>query len=113
MKFIVDSMLPRDLVALLRQHGHEATHVHRLGISGASDESIWKYAEESEAILISKDSDFEHFAAKSIRAKLVHYKRGNMATLQLLADFTKELSKIEESVRLGKSIIVVAAAESH
>ena len=36
-----------------------------------------------------------------------------MATLQLLADFTKELSKIEESVRLGKSIIVVAAAESH
>ena len=105
-------MLPRDLVKMLRQRGHEAIHVHQIAVIGTSDKGIWSYAEDTLSVLISKDSDFEHFAAISNRAHLIHYKKGNQTTAELLGDILQELENIEEKIKSGNRIIVVAPTES-
>ena len=100
-------MLPRDLVALLRQLGHEANHVHSLGVMGTSDDGIWKIAEDSRSVVISKDSDFERMAERSSFAQLIHLKKGNQSTAQLLEDFKHQFPLLETKLVNGVKICVV------
>jgi predicted nuclease of predicted toxin-antitoxin system len=58
MKFLVDAQLPPALCRWLEARGHEAEHVFELGMAGAADEEVAMRAEESGAILVSKDEDF-------------------------------------------------------
>lgn len=101
-------MLPRDLVIYLRQQGHEAYHVHSLGVVGTTDEGIWKVAEDKRAILISKDSDFEKMAERSVSAQLIHIKTGNQSTVRLLEDFKQQLPRLLTNLANGTRICVLS-----
>ena len=58
MRFIVDAQLPPALALWLVEAGHEALHVEEIGLLDAEDPSIWRYAFENKAVILSKDEDF-------------------------------------------------------
>jgi predicted nuclease of predicted toxin-antitoxin system len=96
-------MLPRDLAEFLVTEGHEAFTVKRLKI--ASDDSIWEHAEKTEAVVISKDSDYLPLARQLSRARFVHLTGGNMTTFQLIERFRTHLPEILQALNSGERII--------
>jgi len=57
-RFLVDESLPVFLADELISAGHEADHILTLGMSGASDDSVYKWAQSTGAIVITRDLDF-------------------------------------------------------
>jgi hypothetical protein len=57
-RFLVDAQLPPAPARLLGEHGHVAEHVADVGLGSASDATIWRYAIENDAVIITKDEDF-------------------------------------------------------
>ncbi|MGQ3285273.1 DUF5615 family PIN-like protein [Bosea sp. (in: a-proteobacteria)] len=41
-RFLIDAQLPPALAERLAAAGFEASHVHRIGLGGASDLAIWR-----------------------------------------------------------------------
>lgn len=105
MRFIIDSMYPRSLAEMLSGEGHECFTASRLKISSATDQSIWQRAEELEAVVISKDSDFGALAAASRKARLIHDRGGNMSTTQLVERFRQQLPQILAALEAGERIV--------
>lgn len=58
MRFLIDEDLPRSLVNLFQQYGHEAFHVRDVGLRAAPDEEIAAYAQRNNLCLISGDLGF-------------------------------------------------------
>lgn len=59
MWFLVDAQLPPALARLLAGMGHRAEHVGDIGMQAASDAAIWDYALANDAVVITKDEDFQ------------------------------------------------------
>ncbi len=59
MRFLVDANLPPALARFLEESGHHAEHVEDIGLRHAKDTPIWDYAIEHNAVVITKDEDFE------------------------------------------------------
>jgi predicted nuclease of predicted toxin-antitoxin system len=77
MYFMVDNMLPGDLVYAFRKLGHEARHTSRMARVGYGDKGIWAEAERIGAVVVSKDKDFLNVASEHSTARLVFVKFGN------------------------------------
>jgi predicted nuclease of predicted toxin-antitoxin system len=58
MRFLIDAQLPPALARWIESLGHKAEHVADIGMNDANDREIWLWARETNAIIISKDSDF-------------------------------------------------------
>jgi predicted nuclease of predicted toxin-antitoxin system len=58
MKFLVDEDLPRSVVPLLRQFGHQAEDVRDVGLRGATDEKVARHAQKHEFCLVTGDLGF-------------------------------------------------------
>ncbi len=58
MRLVIDAQLPPALRAVFTEAGHEAEHVRDVGLLGAEDGEIWRYASSCEAVIVSKDEDF-------------------------------------------------------
>jgi predicted nuclease of predicted toxin-antitoxin system len=75
LRFLVDQQLPRRLVGVLEDLGHQAVHVKSLGMTIASDREISAKAIELGATILTKDSDFVRLAP--IGPKVVWIRLGN------------------------------------
>ena len=53
MRWIVDAQLPPALARMLIEHGHAAEHLVDAGMRHSSDETIWDYAEEQAAVVVT------------------------------------------------------------
>jgi len=60
LRFLIDEDLPRSLVQDLKTIGIEAQHVQDIGLRGRSDDEIFRYAVDHEAILVSADLGFSN-----------------------------------------------------
>ena len=58
MRIKLDEMLPSALVEVLSGLGHDVESVPMEGLSGESDETIWKAAGDERRFLVSQDLDF-------------------------------------------------------
>ncbi len=58
MKFLVDAQLPLALARWLTEAGCEAQAVREVGLRDADDGVIWRHAEASGCIIVTKDEDF-------------------------------------------------------
>lgn len=67
----------------------------------ATDEEIWKYSQESDMTIISKDSDISHkILLRNPPPKVIHIKTGNMK----MKEFHGFLTKVwPEIVRLNQN----------
>jgi predicted nuclease of predicted toxin-antitoxin system len=105
-KFLVDNQLPRALVPVLTQAGHEAAHVLDIELAQSNDHAIWKYAAEHGYVLISKDADFADLAVIGpYRVRLIWVRIGNCRKTVLLESFKNSLSTIEQELNTGEHLI--------
>lgn len=61
MKFFLDENLPLSTTDMIQELGFEVEHVKTVGLRGATDKEIAKYAKEKEAVLLTKDIEFGNF----------------------------------------------------
>ncbi|KHD06143.1 hypothetical protein PN36_00920 [Candidatus Thiomargarita nelsonii] len=60
-KFILDENMPFALVEFLRNKGYEAEHLKKLGKGGIKNGEVYKVAEEKDAWILTRDSDFKSY----------------------------------------------------
>lgn len=96
MRFLIDAQLPPGLARWLQGLGHEAEHVFELGMHSAADAEVAAWAEQTGAILISKDEDFGRLRLPD-RFAFVWLRCGN-ATNRALAEWLEPRWKQVESL---------------
>jgi predicted nuclease of predicted toxin-antitoxin system len=57
-RFLIDNALSPEVARRLREAGHDAVHVHDVGLQQASDDVIFDYAQQEERVVVSADTDF-------------------------------------------------------
>ena len=106
MKFIVDNQLPIALAQHLQQSGMDCQHVLDVGLAEASDAEICRYAEEHNAVIISKDEDFLHLVKRpESRLKFVWVRLGNCRTAALLSAVDHFWPTLESCLDAGDRIV--------
>lgn len=106
MRFLVDAQLPPALSHLLARHGHEAQHVIDIGPADATDHTLWRFALENDAVLVTKDEDFSTLALLEPVAPVVVWIRvGNTRRQALLGWFEPLIDRIVALVDSGERFI--------
>lgn len=84
MKLLFDHNLAQRLVVDLADVYANSQHVHILGMSTASDEAIWLYAQQHGMVIVSKDSDFYYRSMlRGHPPKVIWIRLGNCTTTQV------------------------------
>ena len=107
MHFIVDAMMPRQLVTWIKVSGHLANHVHGLGLQGTNDSEIWSYACQNQAVVITKDADYVELSRSDNRGMLILYKRGNLTRGALLNNIREEWHELVKRLQSGEKFIIL------
>jgi predicted nuclease of predicted toxin-antitoxin system len=100
--FIVDENLPQHLAYWLRDNGQTATHVELEGLGQGADASIWKWAGERNAIVISKDEDFHNRVVIGTPPRLVWIRWGNVRKKPLIEKFERILQEVLLALEEGE-----------
>ena len=58
MRFLTDENIPRDVVRMLRDLGHDVMDVREQGMGGAADDDVSEAAKSGDRILVTMDTDF-------------------------------------------------------
>lgn len=107
MKFIVDENLPPQLAEWLRRRGHDAVHVRDIGLAGGPDKSIAERARRGDAIIISRDEDFDHFALSGACPGVLRVTLGNASTPDLIAWIEHRLEAGCAAFAGGKRVVLI------
>lgn len=117
MNFLIDANLPRRLVYLFSERGHNT--IHTLDLPDANltnDLTILQHSETENRIIITKDSDFiSSFWLNNRPQKLFLISTGNISNkeleLILLANFDQIISDLSKNqfVELNREHIIVHA----
>jgi predicted nuclease of predicted toxin-antitoxin system len=65
MKFLADMGISPHVVAWLRTNGHDAVHLHQLGLDRLTDKEVLQKALQEDRVLITHDLDFGELLAAS------------------------------------------------
>lgn len=109
MRFLVDAQLPPGLVRRLTDLGHDAEHVHEIGLGQATDAEIWRHVCNRQAVLITKDQDFAGIANSGPPGTAVIWIRLGNTTNQALWEVLEPLMpEIDEALGQGDRLIEIA-----
>ncbi len=117
MNFLIDANLPRRLVSIFRERGHESVHTLDLPKGNAtSDNALLDYSDEHNSIVVTKDSDFSTaFLLQNRPYKLLLVSTGNIRNAELeallLANFDQLIVELSNNrfVELTRVHLVVHA----
>ncbi|WP_425992586.1 DUF5615 family PIN-like protein [Brevundimonas sp. TWP2-3-2] len=104
MRIIVDQQLPPVLANWFRDQGIDAVHVRDLGMTTASDETIWAEAARDDAVILSRDEDFLGLT-RAGGARLVWIRIGNCTNATLLAAIEANWSTIHQRLEAGERLV--------
>ncbi len=108
MRFIVDAQLPPALARLLTAQGFFAEHVVDIGFGAADDSSIWDYALQHQAVIVTKDEDFPHRLQQSQKTPIIVWARsGNASRRALLQWFEPLVPQIVHLIDAGNRLIEI------
>ena len=97
MKLLFDHHLSPTLVTRLRDLFPESAHVWNVGLHGASDSEIWRYAREHDFTVVSKDADFSEVSMElGYPPKLLWLRIANFTTDEIEALLRSRHSQILE-----------------
>lgn len=81
MKLLFDENLSPRLVASTHDLYPDSSHVENCGLSGATDEQVWRFAQENAFAIVSKDSDFSELSVlRGSPPKVIWLRIGNCTT---------------------------------
>jgi predicted nuclease of predicted toxin-antitoxin system len=105
-KFLIDQQLPANLAVWFDRNGHPAVHVRDLGMREASDQLIWLYAAEHDAIIVTKDEDFAIMRARADEGPQVVWLRiGNATNRALHAHLDEVWPNVLRWLEAGEPIV--------
>ncbi|MGL4438075.1 MAG: DUF5615 family PIN-like protein [Bosea sp. (in: a-proteobacteria)] len=109
MRFLLDAHLSPALTDWLRLHGCDAIHVRDIGMRSASDRTIWDEAIRTDAIMITKDTDFSRrkTALRSRVPVVILLRIGNCTTSELLLCWGTVWSQLQADIAGGKHLLFV------
>ncbi|MDH5427872.1 MAG: DUF5615 family PIN-like protein [Nitrospirota bacterium] len=85
MKLLIDENLSPRLVLLLSSIFPDSTHVRDVGLASADDDTIWRYAQKYDFVIVSKDSDFHQRSfVKGQPPKFIWLRCGNGGTEEIV-----------------------------
>jgi predicted nuclease of predicted toxin-antitoxin system len=109
LRFLIDAQLPPALVHRLASIGHQADHVHEIGLGLATDLEIWAYAGKKQAVLVTKDHDFVDLTlSEPGRVAVVWIRLGNTTNKALWHALEPALPEIVEAITRGETLIEIA-----
>ncbi|MEI6715583.1 MAG: DUF5615 family PIN-like protein [Verrucomicrobiota bacterium] len=108
MRFLVDAQLPPALARLLTAQGFFAEHVVDIGCGAAADSSIWDYALQHQAVIVTKAEDFPHRIQQSQKTPIIVWLRiGNASRRALLQWFEPLVPQIVHLIEEGNRLIEI------
>jgi predicted nuclease of predicted toxin-antitoxin system len=109
LRFLIDAQLPPKLAVVLRKAGHEAEHVFDAGLVAAPDIEIWRYAERTNAAIVTKDSDFIAIRTYATGGPAVVWLRlGNSTNEILETAVSSYLNEIVAALEAGEILVELA-----
>jgi predicted nuclease of predicted toxin-antitoxin system len=100
-RFIVDQNLPPHLVYWLREKQHSATHAQFENLGQCDDQTIWKWAEANDAIVVSKDQDFANRVSRLTAPSFLWIRWGNIRKQLLIERLEKVWSEVIKEFEAG------------
>ena len=108
MKFLVDAQLPPALARWLTETGCEAQAVREIGLRDADDGAIWRHAEASGCIIVTKDEDFaQRVHANENGPSVVWLRVGNTSNAALRAWFVPRVPQIVALIGQGTRLVEI------
>jgi len=78
----------------------ESTHVYLLGLERESDANLWKYVEENNFTVVTKDSDFLELATQNgPPPKVIWLNLGNCSTSTVLITIQNHINDIKHFIK--------------
>lgn len=106
MRFLVDAQLPPAMARMLAAESFDAEHVYDVNLGEAEDSSIWNYARQAQATIITKDEDFVVLASlHSEGPAIVWIRLGNTTKQALLHWFKPLLAAIVSALERGEKLV--------
>ena len=117
MNFLIDANLPRRLVSIFQERGHDAVHTLELPEGNATvDAALLDYSEKNNCVITTKDSDFiTSFWLQNRPTKLLLISTGNIRNAELetllIANFDQLISALTENryIELTREHIIAHA----
>lgn len=105
MKFVIDENVSYELAAVLRGAGFDVTAIAETSTTGLHDQGVFKIAEESGSVLITRDYHFTNpirFPAEKTGG-ILYIRRGNLTSeeeIQLIQNFLSRHAQEDYSGKL-------------
>jgi len=109
-RILLDENLPRGLANALRQTGLVCHHVEDLGLLATDDRQILQWAEENNAVVMTKDSDFVNLHTMLGIGRVCLAKIGNLPRAQTIETLVVYSGVLAEFLGSGDTILVLAPA---
>lgn len=108
MRFLIDTQLPKALAPWLSERGHEAEHVLDVDLGQSTDAVIWRYAQQNDVVVITKDEDFAEWVRRGRPGPAVVWLRiGNSSKHALVAWLEPMLPAIVRQLKQGDRLVEV------
>jgi predicted nuclease of predicted toxin-antitoxin system len=104
MRFLVDAQLPPALARWMTAQGHTAEHVATALTPTESDTAIVRYAIDTDAAIVTKDSDFLTLAPPP---PLLIVATGNIPNYALLALFGDRFDAALADLTEGQTVVEI------
>lgn len=109
MKLLIDNALSPRVAEGLRASGFDAVHVRDFRMQSATDEEVFRFAEDQGRVIVSADTDFGALLALRKKAKpsflLVRKDAGNRPE-QIRDLLVRYLPEVEQDLKKGAIITI-------
>ncbi len=116
MKLLADENVHSDIVRGIRKAGYDILYVPEIGLTGHDDQTILKYSEKHELILLSGDKDFGgliEFGTLWGQGKVILLRHRLINIKRMVEDIIEVLLNEKESLRDKISLVIVLSESGY
>ena len=108
-KFLIDEDMPRSTATILKAEGYEAMDVRDCELKGRSDEEIFSFAQQKDAVILTEDMGFGNllrFPVGSHLGIVIAHFPNEISTYGLNNQIIKAFENLTEVDFIGNLIII-------